>query len=66
MSSDMADDKELLSTAEVAKLLGVHRETVARWIRYSKLDAMKTPGGQYRVRREVVEELRRQLYGDGG
>lgn len=57
-------DKELLSTAEAALLLGVHRETVARWIRLSKLDAMRTPGGQYRIARAVIEELRRQLQGD--
>lgn len=57
-------DKELLTTAEAARLLGVHRETVARWARLSKIDAMQLPGGQYRIARAVVEEMRRQLSGD--
>jgi excisionase family DNA binding protein len=55
----MTDD--LLTTSEAAELLKVHRDTVARWIRLGQIEAMKLPGGQYRVARAVVDELLRQL-----
>ena len=31
---------KLLSTDEVAKILGVHRETVAKWIRQERIKAI--------------------------
>ena len=50
---------ELLSTGQAAKLLGVHRSTVLRYIEEGKLRAQVLPGGQHRVRREDVEALLR-------
>ncbi len=48
---------KMLTTREVAELLQVDLSTVTRWIRYGRLPAIRTPGGQYRVRREDVERL---------
>jgi excisionase family DNA binding protein len=49
----------LLSTGETAKLLGVHRSTVLRYIEEGKLLTQVLPDGQHRVRREDVKKLLR-------
>ena len=43
-----------LSTEEVAKLLNVHSNTVARWIKSGKLPSTKI-GREYRISREAIE-----------
>jgi chromosome partitioning protein len=43
-----------LSTEEVAKLLNVHSNTVARWIKNGKLPSTKI-GREYRIPREAIE-----------
>ena len=43
-----------LSTEEVAKLLNVHSNTVARWIKSGKLPSTKI-GREYRIPREAIE-----------
>lgn len=43
---------KLLWTGQVAKLCGVTPAAVFKWIRAGALSASRTPGGQYRVRRE--------------
>jgi excisionase family DNA binding protein len=43
-----------LSITEVAKHFYVDYQTVWRWVKYGKLPAFKTPGGQWRVREEDV------------
>lgn len=50
----------LLSTADVARELGVSRRTVARWVERGWVTpAVTLPGGAHRFRLEdVVEELR--------
>jgi excisionase family DNA binding protein len=48
---------DLLSTGEVARLCGVSRDAVLKWIKRGKLPATQTPGGHYRVPRSACEEL---------
>jgi len=48
---------ELLTTTEAAKLLGVDRSTVARYVRQGKLPAIRLPSGHTRIRRADVDRL---------
>ena len=49
----------LLGTTEAAEALGVHRTTLARWVRrYGLKPALETMGGNYLW---DLEDLRRQL-----
>lgn len=48
---------EWLTTRRAAELMGVSRDTIARWIRLGQLPAMRLPSGQYRVRRAEIERL---------
>ena len=50
-------EAEYLSTGEVARLCGVTRDAVVKWIKKGKLPATQTPGGHYRVAREVCEAM---------
>jgi excisionase family DNA binding protein len=50
-----------LSTEEVAKLLNVHSNTVARWIKSGKLPSTKI-GREYRIPREAIRRLRCQYW----
>lgn len=55
----------LLTTGEVARLLGVTRDAVLKWIKKGKLPATRTPGGHYRVPREACYGFARDPSGDG-
>lgn len=57
---------EFLGRAEVARLLGVSRNTVTRWAREGRLASLITLGGHHRFDREQIEQLRRRLYRAGG
>jgi len=46
---------ELLSTGEVARLCGVTRDAVLKWIKKGKLPATQTPGGHFRIPREACQ-----------
>lgn len=48
---------DLLTSTEAARLLGVDRSTVARYVRQGKLPAIKLPSGHTRIRREDVNRL---------
>jgi len=50
-------DDELLTPAEVARMLGVAGVTVARWAREGRLDAVLTLGGHRRYRTSAVGAL---------
>ncbi|MFC6938126.1 helix-turn-helix domain-containing protein [Actinomadura yumaensis] len=43
-----------LTPAEVAVLLRVSPETVSKWAKQGRLDGVRTPGGRWRFRREVI------------
>ena len=44
----------LLTSREVAELLGVHTETVLRWTRKGSLVAIRLPGGALRYREDTL------------
>jgi excisionase family DNA binding protein len=63
----MADSKkELLSTFEVAKIVGVHYQTVNSWVRKGWLPAARTPGGHRRIRRADLDRFLSQHNQGGG
>ncbi|MBO4271332.1 helix-turn-helix domain-containing protein [Microbispora triticiradicis] len=47
--------ERLLKSSEVAKFYGVTTKTLGNWIRAGRIEATRTPGGQYRVRGAAVE-----------
>ena len=49
--------RDLVSTGEAAKELGVSVQTVRRWEQSGHLPAVRTPGNQRRFRRSDVEAL---------
>lgn len=57
----MNDEKkhELMTLVEVGAAFGMNAATIRTWIKGGKLAAIRTPGGQYRVRREVVDQILR-------
>jgi 8-oxo-dGTP diphosphatase len=50
---------DLLTTTEAAKLLGVDRSTVTRYVRLGKLPAVRLPSGHARIRRADVDRVLR-------
>jgi len=48
---------ESFSSIEVAAILGVHRVTVASWIKQGALEAARTPGGRYLVSRNALRRF---------
>ncbi len=50
-------DKLQFRPDEAARLLGVHVETIRRWIREGKIQAVKSPGGHYRIPRGEAEQV---------
>ncbi|MBN9374602.1 MAG: helix-turn-helix domain-containing protein [Cellulomonas sp.] len=52
-----ADHDELLSVGEAAELLAVHPDTLKRWERAGRIEALRTPTGHRRFRRRDVEHL---------
>ena len=58
----MEDMERMLRSGEVAKLLGVDRHTVVRWIKEGKIRAVKLPSGRYRI---PESEVRKILEGRG-
>jgi excisionase family DNA binding protein len=49
--------KDLLTTGEVARSLGVTINTVKAWIRMGRLEALRLPSGHFRVPRSELERL---------
>lgn len=44
-----------LSPRQAAAILGVHTETLKKWVRDGKLPAFVTPGGWHRFRRSDLD-----------
>ena len=53
---------EMLSTGRAAKLCSVTPDTVLKWIKKHRIQAVKTPGGHYRIDKN---QLRPYLNGPG-
>ena len=53
--------KEILRSGDVAKILGVTRKTVWTWTVEGRIKAFRLPSGEFRYRREDVEELLREM-----
>jgi excisionase family DNA binding protein len=65
----MAHDREepstqYLSRGDVAELLGVSANTVARWAREGRIPCHRTLGGHRRFSRAVIEEILRTMKAD--
>lgn len=46
-----------MTSGEVARVLDMTDAAIRRWAREGLVEAMKTPGGQYRFRREALAQL---------
>ena len=57
MPSKPQESKEWMTAKEVADLLGVHPETVRRYIRLGQLPANRLPSGHVRIRRQDALKL---------
>lgn len=57
-------DDPFMTVPEVAKIFAVKPYTVRHWIKEGKLEGVKLPGGQWRVRRSTITEFAQKMYGD--
>lgn len=53
----MAQEVELFTTREAGRKLGVSDETVRRWCFKGQIPAISLPGGHWRIRADVLDEL---------
>ena len=61
MLSNLKEDDPILTTSEVARLLGVATSTVQIWMESGAIESWKTPGGHRRTRLSLVQCL---MHGD--
>lgn len=61
MQGNLKDDDPILTTSEVARLLGVATSTVQIWMESGAIQSWKTPGGHRRTRLSLIQGL---LHGD--
>jgi excisionase family DNA binding protein len=54
--------KDWMTSGEVARELNMTDAAIRRWAREGLVEAIKTPGGQYRFRREALDQM---LAGNG-
>jgi excisionase family DNA binding protein len=57
MQSNVREDDPILTTSEVARLLGVATSTVQIWMESGAIESWKTPGGHRRTRLSLVQGL---------
>jgi len=55
--NDGRPEKLWVTSGEVARALNMTDAAIRRWAREGLLEAIKTPGGQYRFRREALSDL---------
>ena len=49
--------KDWMTSGEVARALSMTDAAIRRWAREGLVESIKTPGGQYRFRREALARL---------
>jgi excisionase family DNA binding protein len=49
----MSKVKNYITTGEAAAIFDVEPDTVLRWIKSGEIPAIRTPGGHYRINRNV-------------
>ena len=54
-----------MTSGEVARVLNMTDAAIRRWAREGLVEAMKTPGGQYRFRREALARLLQVTHPNG-
>jgi excisionase family DNA binding protein len=59
MHSNIKSDDPVMTTSEVARLLGVATSTVQIWMESGAIESWKTPGGHRRTRLSMVQGLMR-------
>jgi excisionase family DNA binding protein len=57
MQSNIKTDDPIMTTSEVARLLGVATSTVQIWMESGAIESWKTPGGHRRTRLSLVQGL---------
>lgn len=57
--------KVWVTSGEVARALNMTDAAIRRWAREGLLEAIKTPGGQYRFRRQLLAKLQQRHRPDG-
>jgi excisionase family DNA binding protein len=61
---DAGSAGEFLTRADVALMLGVSPNTVARWARQGRLPCQMTLGGHRRFERTTIDAIRRRMRGE--
>ena len=61
MQDNLKDEDPILTTSEVARLLGVATSTVQIWMESGAIQSWKTPGGHRRTRLSLIQGL---MHGD--
>lgn len=51
---------ELMKVSQVAIFFGVSRNAVYKWIAEKKITVCRTPGGEVRIRKDVVESFTKE------
>jgi excisionase family DNA binding protein len=57
--------KDWMTSGEIARALNMTDAAIRRWAREGLVEAIKTPGGQYRFRREAVVRLMQVRHPNG-
>lgn len=57
-------DKRYYGTVEAARILGVSTFAVWKWCKEGKIKAGRTPGGHFRIPREEMERLLKEMSGE--
>jgi len=53
--------RKMLKLAEIEQDMGVSRWTLYAWLKEGKIRGIKLPSGHYRVPREELEKLKREI-----
>ena len=61
-NDDNKPEKSWVTSGEVARALNMTDAAIRRWAREGLVESIKTPGGQYRFRREAVSNLMKARY----